>query len=140
MTQTVGDLMTVNPVRASAAAPLIEVARTMRDEMIGDVLVTDNGQVSGVVTDRDITIRAVAEGLDPYSTPVGQVASSGMINISMDAPLSQAVQLMRQEAVRRLLVTDEFGTACGVISLGDLAAELDPNSALGTLSGAPPND
>ncbi|GAA1736228.1 CBS domain-containing protein [Luedemannella helvata] len=140
MTQTVGDLMTVNPVSASADTPLIEVARTMRDEKIGDVLVTDNGQVAGVVTDRDITIRAVAEGLDPQSTPVGQVASSGMINIPMDAPLSQAVQVMRQEAVRRLLVTDESGTACGVISIGDLAAELDPNSALGTISGAPPND
>jgi len=140
MAQTVGELMSTRPVRAAADAPLIEVARAMRDNMIGDVLITHDGQVAGVVTDRDITVRAVAEGLDPTTTPVSQVASPGMISIRKDEPATKAVELMRQEAVRRLLVTDEDGSTCGVVSIGDLAAALDPNSALGTISGAPPND
>ncbi|GAA1825928.1 CBS domain-containing protein [Luedemannella flava] len=140
MTQTVGDLMTVDPVSKPADTPLIEIARAMRDQKIGDVLITDDGRIAGVVTDRDIAVRAVAEGLDPATTPVAQVASSGMIGIPRSAPATKAAALMREEAVRRLLVTDESGNACGVVSIGDLAAALDPNSALGTISGAPPND
>ena len=140
MTITVGELMTTEPVRKPSDTPLIEVARAMRDNKIGDVLVTDGDRVAGVVTDRDIVVRAVAEGRDPATTTVGEVASPGMISITQDASASEAVEMMRQEAVRRLLVTDSAGATAGVVSLGDLAAALGPNSALGTISGAPPND
>lgn len=101
-------------------------------------IATDNGTVSGIVTDRDIAVRLVAEDKDPR-TPVAEIISdSELVTATPDMPLDQAVRLMRSRAVRRLPVVQQ-GRAVGVLSLGDLAMERDQNSALADISAAEGN-
>jgi CBS domain-containing protein len=136
----VGDVMTQEVVYLSADTTLDEAAQAMRTQDIGDVVVTEGPTLAGVVTDRDIVVRAVAEGRDPRSTRLGDIATRDLVMIQSDAPASQAAELMRDRAVRRLLVHDEARQLVGVITLGDLAVEMDPDSALGQISGSPPNN
>jgi len=136
----VGDVMTQEVVYLSADTTLDEAAQAMRTQDIGDVVVTEGPTLAGVVTDRDIVVRAVAEGRDPRSTRLGDIATRDLIMIQNDAPAAQAAELMRDRAVRRLLVHDEARQLVGVITLGDLAIEMDPDSALGQISGSPPNN
>jgi CBS domain-containing protein len=122
-----------------AETTLDEAARAMREKDIGDVVVTEGASLAGVVTDRDIVVRAIADGRDPVSTTVGDVASRDLVMIQQDASPHQAAQLMRERAVRRLLVCDNDRRLVGVVSIGDLAVRLDPSSALGKISSAAPN-
>ena len=138
--RTVGELMTKNVTYMPGETPVVEAARAMRERQIGDVLVTDDGQTTGVVTDRDIVVRAVAADMDPASTPLRQIASTNLLTIDQDAAPADAAQLMREQAVRRLVVTKGDGTLVGILSIGDLAAALDPGSALGDISRAAPNN
>ncbi|MEO7260815.1 MAG: CBS domain-containing protein [Jatrophihabitantaceae bacterium] len=139
MAATVSDVMTSNPETIEADEPVGEAARRMRDADTGDVIVLDNGRVVGILTDRDIAVRVVAEDLDS-STPVRQACSADDLQtVSPDTSLAQAVQLMRTHAVRRLPVVDN-DRAVGVLSLGDLAMELDEDSALADISAAEPNN
>jgi CBS domain-containing protein len=92
-----------------------------------------------LLTDRDIAIRVVAEGLDPKTTKVGDVASLGLTSLTPDDSVDQAVRLMRERAVRRLPIV-EGGKPVGIVSLGDLAMERDPDSALADISAAPANE
>lgn len=139
MATTVSDVMTRNPVTVEVSEPVVEAARRMRDADTGDVIVLDNGRVVGVLTDRDITIRVVAENKD-LSTPVGEACSAtDLQTVGPDTSLDQVVQLMRGKAVRRLPVV-ENDHAVGIVSLGDLAIELDENSALADISAAEPDD
>ena len=110
----------------------------MRDQAIGDVIVLKDGAICGIVTDRDITVRAVAEGRDPKSTPVGDICTEGLATVTPDASVAEAVELMRSKAVRRLPVV-EGGKPIGIVSIGDLAVERDPKSALADISSADPN-
>lgn len=137
--QMVKDLMTPQVVYLPAETTLDEAARAMREKDIGDVVVTEGASLAGVVTDRDIVIRAIADGRDPVSTTVGDVASRDLVMIGQEASPQQAAQVMRERAVRRLLVCDNDRRLVGVVSLGDLAVRMDPSSALGTISGAAPN-
>jgi CBS domain-containing protein len=137
--QMVKDVMTPQVVYLPAETTLDEAARAMREKGIGDVVVTEGASLAGVVTDRDIVIRAVADGRDPVSTTVGDVASRDLIMIGQDASPAQAAQVMRERAVRRLLVCDNDRRLVGVVSLGDLAVRMDPSSALGKISSAAPN-
>lgn len=132
------DVMTPDPVTVPSTTPLEQAARQMRDAGIGNVIVLDGEQVTGILTDRDIVVRAVAEGRDSR-TPVGDVTSRDLTTIAPDATLEAAVELMRERSIRRLPVV-EAGRAVGIVSLGDLALERDPDSALGDISAAPPND
>jgi CBS domain-containing protein len=113
----------------------------MRDAAIGDVLVTDNGHLVGVLTDRDLVVRCVAEARDPGMTTAGECCSSDLVTISPEDEVDKAIQLMRERAVRRLPVV-EHGQAVGVVSIGDLAIEQDERLALALadISAAPPND
>jgi CBS domain-containing protein len=139
MTQRVSDLMTSNPSGVPTDATIQEAARIMRDGSIGDVLVIDSdGRASGILTDRDVVIRAVAEGLSPQTT-VGEVHSPDLVNVAPDMAATEAVDLMRQHNVRRLPVVDGEDLV-GIISLGDLAMARDPESALADISEAPPNN
>jgi CBS domain-containing protein len=139
MAATVSDVMTSNPETIEASEPVAEAARRMREADTGNVIVLDNGRVVGIVTDRDIVVRVVADGKDP-STPVQQACSAtDLQTVGPDTSLEQAVQLMRQHAVRRLPVV-ENDQAVGILSLGDLAMELDQNSALADISAAAPNN
>jgi CBS domain-containing protein len=136
--QLVRDIMTKSVVGLAASATLVEAARDMRMFDIGDVLVVDGDMVIGIVTDRDIVIRAVAADRDPAQTTVGDIATPNPVVISPERPAADAVQLMRDHALRRLPVCED-GHLVGVLSLGNLATERDPESALADISAAPPD-
>ena len=136
--QLVRDIMTTLVVGVAASATLVEAARDMRIFDIGDVLVMDGDRVVGIVTDRDIVVRAIAVDLDPAQTMVGDIASPDLVQVSPDQPAADAVQLMRDHALRRLPVSED-GHLVGVLSLGNLATERDPESALADISAAPPD-
>lgn len=137
-TQLVRDIMTTSVVGVAATSTLVEAARDMRVFNIGDVLVVDGNSVVGILTDRDIVIRAIAADLDPGQTMVGDVASPNPVLIGPEQPAADAVQLMRDHALRRLPVVQD-GRLVGVLSLGNLAIERDPESALADISEAPPD-
>jgi CBS domain-containing protein len=130
--------MTPHPTTAPASMLLVEAARAMRDAGIGDVIVVEGEEVRGVLTDRDIVVRAIAEGRDPVQTRVGEIMSRELTSVAPDDEVEAAIKLMREKAIRRLPVL-ERGRPIGVLSLGDLAVARDPASVLGTISAAPPN-
>jgi CBS domain-containing protein len=136
--QTVADVMTADVASVSTADFVRRAAQLMYDKNVGDVLVLAADQLAGVLTDRDVVVRVVAEGLDPDLTPVGEVCSSDVVEVRPDTPLDSAIDMMRSAAIRRLPVVDS-GRLVGVVSLGDLASETDEDSALGQISQAPPN-
>ena len=138
MPQRLHDVMTPNPVALPGSASVHEAARTMRDQDIGDVIVVENHQVCGIVTDRDIVVRTVAEARDPAATTLADICSHALTTVAPTDSVEQAVQLMREKAIRRLPVVED-GRPVGIVSLGDLAMERDPDSALGEISAAPPN-
>ena len=139
MTMTVEQGMTPSPIALSAQATVREAAQQMRDASIGDVLVTDGDRLCGIVTDRDIVLRAVAEGRDSDSTALGDICSHDVVSVEPDRPADEAVRLMREHDVRRLAVVDN-GQPVGIVTLGDLAEERDPDSALGDISAAAPKE
>ena len=138
MPQRIQDVMTPNPTSLPGTASVREAARAMRDQDIGDVIVLENNQICGIVTDRDIVVRTVAEARDPATTPLADLCSHALTTVSPEDSVARAVQLMREKAIRRLPVV-AGGRAVGIVSLGDLAVERDPDSALGDISAAPPN-
>jgi CBS domain-containing protein len=139
MNQTVRDVMTPNPCVISPTASVLEAAQMMRGNDIGDVIVLEEERLFGILTDRDIVIRALAEGADPETTPVGSICSRELTTIEPEASVGQAVRLMRDKAIRRLPVVDDAGFVMGIVSIGDVAVERDRASALGDISAAPPN-
>jgi CBS domain-containing protein len=140
MAKKIADVMTRNPITLPADATIVEAAQKMRDADVGPIIVLDKDKVSGIVTDRDITVRAVAEGRDPKSVKLSQIVSGGNVEtVSPDEPVETAIEKMKQRAVRRLPVVQD-GKPVGIVSLGDLAQTRDPNSALGEISSAAPNN
>jgi CBS domain-containing protein len=137
MAQQVKEIMTGRPITLGRDASLVEAARLMRDQGIGDVIVVDGDDAQGIVTDRDIVIRGVADGADPNTTRLGQVVSGDLTSVAPDDPVDRAIELMREHAIRRLPVL-EGGKPVGVLSIGDLAVERDPRSALADISEEPP--
>jgi CBS domain-containing protein len=138
MAKHIRDLMTPNPVTLSAASTLVDAAIAMRDFDVGAVIVVDNGQMYGIVTDRDIVVRAIANGNYPATTRLEEVCSRELTTVSPSDTVPEAVRLMRDKAIRRLPVV-ENGQPVGIISIGDLAGEQEPNSPLAGISDAPPN-
>jgi CBS domain-containing protein len=110
----------------------------MREQAIGDVIVMENQQVCGIVTDRDIVVRSVAAAGDPAATTLADICSHAITTVSPEDSLEQAVHLMRAKAIRRLPVVED-GRAVGMVSLGDLALARAPDSVLGEISAAPPS-
>jgi CBS domain-containing protein len=133
MGATLRDVMAKDPVMLSSDTPLVEAARSMKENNIGDVIVLDGDDMCGVVTDRDIVVRAIAEGRDPEETKLGDVCSHDVITLPPDASIDDAVKLMREKAVRRIPV-EEDGKPIGIVSLGDIAIEHNPNSILADIS------
>ncbi len=129
--------MTRDPRTVDASDTIADAARVMRDSDIGDVIVMEDGQVSGIVTDRDIVVRGVAEGRDD-STAVSEVCTTGVETIDPGASLDDALSLMREKDIRRLPVAKN-GRPVGIISLGDLAVEREPDSTLADISAASPD-
>ncbi|MCP3754597.1 CBS domain-containing protein [Streptomyces sp. TBY4] len=139
MTRRVHEVMTGNPVTVEKLTSLAEAARVMRDADIGDVLVVDEGRLHGILTDRDIVIRAIAENRDPADTTVHAVCSAEPVTVRPDDGVDQAVALIRRHALRRLPVQTEDGELIGVVTLGDLTIEQDPGSALAAVTAAEPD-
>ena len=139
MARRVEEIMTRNPRTVGADDTVIDAARIMRDDDIGDVIVVDNGDVQGIVTDRDIVVRDVAEGRDPGSTPVREVCTTGIEALEPGETVDDALRKMREADIRRLPVV-ESGRPVGIVSLGDLAVEREPDSTLADISAASPDD
>ncbi len=138
MPQSIRDVMTPSPRAMDARASVQEAAKAMLDDDIGDVIVCDGDTVCGIVTDRDITIRTVAHGKDPAATKLGEICSEDLTSLSLGDTVDDAVRLMREKAIRRIPVLDD-GKPVGVVSIGDLAIDLDADSALADISKAPAN-
>jgi CBS domain-containing protein len=138
MAQLVRELMAEPVVTVTADATLTEAARMMRDADIGDVIVVKKTKPVGVLTDRDIVVRGIAENRTPGTVTAGEICTTDVVSVAPDAEISQAIALMRRAAVRRLPVT-EMGELVGVLSLGELAIERDETSVLADISSAEPN-
>lgn len=136
--KTVQDVMTPDPITLPLSASLIDAAKTMRDMGIGDVVVVDGEEVLGIVTDRDIVVRGIADARDPQSTTLIDICSRELTTVSPTDQVGTAVRLMREHAIRRLPVVTR-GRPVGIVTLGDLAVEQDRGSALADVSAAPPN-
>jgi CBS domain-containing protein len=139
MAQSIREVMTTNPECVSGDTPVAEAAKLMRDKDFGGVLCLDDDQVSGFLTDRDIALRVVAEGKNPESTTVKDVATTDLHTLSPDDSVEDAIELVRKHNVRRVPVI-EGAKPVGIVSIGDLALERDKKSALADMSGAPANN
>jgi CBS domain-containing protein len=136
----VRDVMIPNPITLDKSSPATEAARVMRDQNTGAIIVTEGGEdLRGVVTDRDIVIRAIAENRNPADVPLAEICSEEQLaTVSPDDEADRAVELMRERHIRRLPVVEK-GRAVGIVSLGDLAVDRDGHSALAEISAAPAN-
>jgi CBS domain-containing protein len=139
MAQSIREIMTADPRTVEAGATVADAAREMRDGDVGSVVVVENGTVAGIVTDRDIAVRVVAQGLDPDATRVSEVATMRPVTLTVDQSVDDAIRLVREQDVRRIIVVQD-DRAAGIVSLGDLAIERDTDSALADIASEPPNN
>jgi CBS domain-containing protein len=133
MAKSVRDAMTKDPRSIDASASVVEAARLMREEHIGSLPVTEGERLVGMITDRDITTRVVAESAVPATTPVGEVYSHDAVSVEPDNDLDEALQLMARHQVRRLPVV-ENGRLVGMVAQADIA--LKEKERTGELVGA----
>ena len=120
MAKSVRDAMTVDPRSIGASASVVEAARMMREGHIGSLPVTDDEKLVGMITDRDITTRVVAEAADPNRMSVGDIYSRDLISVESDKDLVEALQLMARHQVRRLPVVENGGLV-GIVAQADIA-------------------
>jgi CBS domain-containing protein len=139
MAELVRDVMTADPACVSTSDTADKAAQLMRDKDVGSIVVTENGgNVHGIVTDRDIVVRAIADGMDPRAETVDAIYSGDVVTVSPDTAVDEAIRIMRERAVRRLPVL-EGNRAVGIVSLGDLAIQGNGEQALADISAAPDN-
>lgn len=125
MAQKVRDVMTTRPAAIQQRASVVEAARAMRDGDFGSIVVLKEpgGAVCGILTDRDIAVRVVAEGVDPRSVRLGDICDGEVVTVGPEEAVDKVAKLMRKKAIRRVPVV-EGGRLVGVVSLGDLAKEM----------------
>lgn len=140
MHSTVEEIMSRDVCTASDEQTAQEAAQLMSDKDIGSVIVTKsgNGAINGIVTDRDIAVRAIAQGAGPESCKLGEIASKELLTLAPKDTIDSAIEKMRSAHIRRLPVVEDEKPV-GMVALGDLAAERDPSSVLGEISQAPAN-
>jgi CBS domain-containing protein len=138
MTRKMRDIMSPAPECMASTESVSAAARAMRERGIGTVLVMEDGRLYGLVTDRDITVRVLAEDRDPLATRLGDICSTDLAALGPDDDVAQAMRLVREQAVRRIPIVAD-GAPVGVVSIGDLALAADGGSALSGVSAAPPN-
>jgi CBS domain-containing protein len=131
--------MTRDPVVVKPDSTVKDAARMMRDRDIGAVLVAERDQLIGVLTDRDIVVRGVADKSDPASLKVADILSKEVESVKAADSVDKAVKKMRSKALRRMPVVDDHGKPVGMVAIGDLAVELDSDSALADISASDPN-
>jgi CBS domain-containing protein len=138
MSDQVKDVMTSDPITVEAGDTVVVAARRMKEAAVGSMIVMDGDRIHGIVTDRDIAMRVVAEGSDPARTRVQEITSDNPVTLEPESSVDDAIQVMSDRAIRRLPVV-EGGRPVGIVSLGDLAIDRDPTSALGEISAAAPD-
>ena len=124
----VRDVMTERPRVVTSDTPVTQVAELMESEDVGSIPVLDGEQLTAIVTDRDIVIRALAKGKDPRGMPVREVFTTEIVTVGPDQDLSEALQIMAANQVRRLPVVDEENRLVGVVSQADVAIEAKEKS------------
>jgi CBS domain-containing protein len=132
------DLMSTELIRLDEDVPAREAAKLMREHDVGNVLVTRKGRLCGIVTDRDIVVRCIADGKDPEKTQLSEFCSEDLLTLKPDSKVGEAIRVMTEHAVRRVPVVDGDHPV-GIVTLGDLAVSWDRKSALGEISSAKPN-
>ena len=123
MGKSVQDVMTTNPASVVSDNPVVEAARIMKEKDVGIVPVVEGGRLVGTVTDRDIAVRVVAEGKDPHSVRVREIASTDVVTVDPQQDLDEALRLMASHQVRRLPVVEEGGRLVGIVAQADVARE-----------------
>ena len=128
MTRKMRDIMSSAPVCMASTETVSAVAKAMKERGVGTALVLADGRLSGLITDRDITVRVLAENRDPLTTLVGEICSEVAV-LSPDDDVEQAERLIRERAIRRIPVLQD-GIPVGVVSVGDLSpfSPLPPGS------------
>jgi CBS domain-containing protein len=134
----VRDVMTRDPITMDVNTVVSAVARQMRDAVISDVIVTEGGQVRGIVTERDILVRAVAENADPRAITAADVLTRDLVTVAPDDDIKAAEGLMRVNAIKHLPVCDG-DRLVGIVALGDIAVEEQPESLFAELAVEDPN-
>jgi CBS domain-containing protein len=127
MGKSIKDTMSSNPCSIDADKPVSYAAKMMRDEDVGLAPIVEGDRLVGTLTDRDIATRVVAEGRDPESTMVREVASSDVVTVNPEQGLDEALSLMAEHQVRRLPVVEENGRLVGVVAQADIAEHADPS-------------
>lgn len=142
--RAVREVMTPNPKTVTQTDTIVQAARIMRDQDAGVVPVVDGKKVLGLVTDRDIVVRSIADGKDPNKVRVSEVMSKGIQTVKEDTAVSQALDLMSKSDIRRLPVVNQNGELIGIVSIGDLAAKTNQDDKIGKtvehISQAAPNN
>jgi CBS domain-containing protein len=126
MAESIRDVMTENPCAIDGAKSVAYAAKMMRDEDVGVAPIVEGDKLIGVLTDRDIATRVVAEGKEPDQTTAREVASKNVVTIDPQQDLDEALRLMAQHQVRRIPVVEEDGRLVGVLAQADVAREADP--------------
>lgn len=137
--QILEDVMTKNPSTLPYSSTVRQAAEEMRRTAVGAIVVEADGKPCGIVTDRDIVVRCVAGGGNCDEMSLGSICTQELSTLSPRDSVDQAVQLMRNKAIRRIPVVEDGGRVVGIVSLGDLAQNRDPQSVLGGISAAAPN-
>ena len=138
--RAVSEVMSSGVETVPGDTTLVDAAKRMARADIGDVLVADSsGSLRGIVTDRDIALRVVAEGKDPRNVRVGDVMSTA-VSVAPTATVEEATSLMRQRDIRRVPVVDIAAKPVGIVSLGDLSTSGKAGVVLADISAAPPNN
>ncbi len=121
MAKSIRDSMTSNPRGVEPSTPVIEAARLMKSEDVGSLPILEGERLVGMVTDRDIVLRVVAEGKDVQSSTVGEIASRDLVTVDPQQDLDEALRLMARHQVRRLPVCEEDGRLVGIVAQADVA-------------------
>jgi len=127
MGQSIRDVMTSNPCSIDAEKSVAYAAKMMKEEDVGLAPIVEGDKLVGMLTDRDIAIRVVAEGRNPDQTKVREVASNQVVTIDPQQDLDEALRIMAKHQVRRLPVVEEDGRLVGVVAQADIAREGDDN-------------
>ena len=125
MAKSIREAMTSNPCSIDADKSVAYAAKMMRDEDVGIAPIVEGDRLVGVLTDRDIAVRVVAEGLDPERVKVFEVASRDVVTLDPQQDLDEALRLMARHQVRRLPVVEEDGRLVGVVAQADVAEQGD---------------
>lgn len=140
----VRDVMTPNPECVSEKDSIRDVARIMKDQDTGVVPVVDGKKVIGLITDRDIVVRGIAEGRDVSNVKVNEIMTKSVRSVKEDAPLSEVLDLMGNAEIRRVPVVNGNNELVGIVSLGDIATNTNQDGRVGkaveNISEAPPNN